>query len=149
MSTMSDLASPYRNYLAAMVLFHFAAAESSGLGLTHYQASSLLDLEQPLTNGQLAKRLGLSPGATTRVVDRLIEMGLARRVTDPADRRRTLIEHSGELPEELTALLNPVRGQIAELVSQLSPHQLDGLRSYFLGAAQIYADATRDTEATD
>ncbi|QVQ50888.1 MarR family transcriptional regulator [Spiractinospora alimapuensis] len=146
MTTARDLREPYRNYLASVILFHFAAAERSGLGLTDYQASSLLDLDKRMTNGQLAARLGLSAGATTRVVDRLIDFGLARRVVDPADRRRVMIEHTGELPEELASLLGPIRRQIGELVAALSEDQVDGLRSYFVGAAEIYGAAARNPE---
>lgn len=143
MTSTSDLREPYRNYLSSVILFHFAAADRSGLGLTDYQASSLLDLDQRMTNGQLAERLGLSAGATTRVVDRLVEFGLARRVVDPTDRRRVMIEHTGELPEELASLLGPIRRQIGELVAGLSSEQVNGLHAYFVGAAEIYGAAAR------
>ncbi|OLT49273.1 hypothetical protein BJF85_09930 [Saccharomonospora sp. CUA-673] len=133
----------YRTYLAAVVRFHLAAAEAGGLGPSDYQASSLLDLDGPLTTGQLAEQLGLSPSATTRVVDRLISAGIAERVVDSADRRRTAITHTGHLPTGLSELLNHVRGPIGEAVAALSDDQREGLLAYFHAATEAYATATR------
>src|SRR5699024_501874 len=84
----SDLIRVYRHYLASVVHFHLAAAEAAGLGPTDYQAASLLDLDGPMRAGQLAEHLGLSAGAATRVVDRLVRAGIAERTTAGEDRRR-------------------------------------------------------------
>ena len=77
--TPQDLTAVYRRYLAAIVGFHLAAADEVGLGATDYQASNVLELDGPLTSGELATRLGLSTGATTRAIDRLETAGYARR----------------------------------------------------------------------
>lgn len=138
----SEMTHAYRTYLAAVVRFHLAAAEAGGLGASDYQASSLLDLDGPLTTGQLAEQLGLSPSATTRVVDRLIAAGIAERVTDRDDRRRTVITHTGHLPEGLRELLEQVRGPIAETVASLSAEQREGLARYFRQATETYTSAT-------
>lgn len=139
----SEMPRTYRMYLASVVRFHLAAAEAGGLGSSDYQASSLLDLDGPLTTGQLADRLGLSPSATTRVVDRLVAAGIAERVVDPADRRRTVITHTGYLPEGLSELLDQVRGPIGEAVAALNDDQRNGLLVYFQAAADAYAAATQ------
>lgn len=139
----SEMTRTYRAYLASVVRFHLAAAEAGGLGPSDYQASSLLDVEGPLTTGQLAERLGLSPSATTRVVDRLIGAGIAERVIDTADRRRTVITHTGYLPAGLSELLDHVRGPIGEAVAALNDDQRDGLLMYFHAATDAYAAATR------
>lgn len=137
----SDMTRTYRTYLASLVQFHLAAAAAGGLGPSDYQASSLLDLDGPLTSGELAERLGLSPSATTRVIDRLIVAGIAERVTDPVDRRRTVITHTGHLPEGLSDLLEQVRGPIGEVVATLSAEQREGLLAYFHAATEAYAAA--------
>lgn len=138
-----EIAATYRRYLAGVVSFHLAAAEACGLGPTDYQASSVLDLDGPMATGNLAEELALSPSATTRVVDRLIASGLARRVPDPADRRRVLVEHTGHLPAELGQILGMVRGPIGEVVDDLSGAQVRGLDRYFTEAGRIYRDAAR------
>lgn len=139
----AEMTRVYRSYLASVVRFHLAAAEVGGLGPTDYQASSLIDLGGPLTTGQLAQELGLSPSATTRVVDRLIDAGIAERVTDSADRRRTMITHTGHLPDGLSELLEEVRHPIGQAVAALNAEQQAGLLAYFQAATQAYAAAAR------
>ena len=141
----SELDRHYRRYLAAVTLFHHTAAEACGLPPTDYHASSLLSLTGPMSSGELAAQLALSPSATTRLVDRLVAAGLATRVHDEADRRRVLIAHTGKLPDGLAPILEAVRGPIADLIETLSPEQQAGLQAYVEGATRAYADATRRT----
>jgi DNA-binding MarR family transcriptional regulator len=144
-----SLTAAYRRYLAANVLFHLAAADTAGLTPVDYQASNLLELDGPLSNGQLAARLGLTSGATTRLVDRLEARGLARRTVDPDDRRRAVIAHTGELPADLVALLDAVRAPIGRAVDRLSPEQVDGLRTYLAAATDAFLGAaTAETGPT-
>ncbi|MFB7597461.1 MarR family winged helix-turn-helix transcriptional regulator [Streptomyces sp. NPDC056160] len=56
------------------------------------QFRALQEREGSLTSGEPATRTGLTTGATTRVIDRLERAGYARRVADPADRRRVIVE---------------------------------------------------------
>ena len=44
------------------------------------------------TAGRLSEITGLTSGAVTRVIDRLEQAGYVRRVPDPADRRRVIVE---------------------------------------------------------
>src|SRR5881296_3860142 len=53
------------------------------------------------TAGRLAELTGLTSGAVTRVIDRLEQAGYVRRVTDPADRRRVVVE---VVPEKVAAV---------------------------------------------
>lgn len=138
-----DLTETYRRYLAAVVRFHLAAAEASGLGPTDYQASSLLDLGGPMTARDLADQLGLSPSATTRVVDRLVQAGIATRTPDAQDRRRTMIAHTGHLPDDLAAVLSEVRGAIGGTLQALDAHQIEGLATYFGAAMDAYQRAAQ------
>ncbi|WP_280460695.1 MarR family winged helix-turn-helix transcriptional regulator [Nocardia carnea] len=137
----------YRRYLASVVQFHLAAAEACGLGATDYQALSLLDVDGPMTTGQLAERLGLSPSATTRAVDRLANAGLAERVPDEADRRRVLVRATGRQPEQLGEILGRVQAPIAAAITELTPAQRDGLTAYFTAATQAYREVTTGLNA--
>jgi DNA-binding MarR family transcriptional regulator len=138
-----SLEGPYRRYLAATVLFHLAAADRAGLAAVDYQASNLLDLDGPMSNGELAHRLGLSTGATTRLVDRLVARGLAQRTVAPDDRRRAVIAATGTPPEGLAATLQDVREPIGRAIETLTPEQLDGLRVYLDSATTAYTEAAR------
>ncbi len=132
----------YRYYLSAVTQFHLAAAEAGGLHPTDYQASSILDLDGPLTSGQLSQRLGLSPSATTRVIDRLITAGIAERSPDEVDRRRVMVAHTGHLPAAVKDRLAQVRDPIAQVVTDLSEEQREGLMEYFQAAAKAYRDGS-------
>jgi DNA-binding MarR family transcriptional regulator len=136
------LAADYRRYLASLVLFHLAAADAVGLGATDYQASSILDLDGPMTAGELASRLGLSTGATTRLIDRMERGGYVRRTRDTDDRRRVLVGHTEARPDRLDEILAVVTGPVAAVLGALTPEQREGVASYVRGAQRAYAGAT-------
>ena len=69
-----------------------AAARFLGVNVTDGRAIDVIDQAGRITAGDLARELRLSTGAVTTIVDRLEKMGYARRVADPDDRRRVLIE---------------------------------------------------------
>jgi len=84
-----------RELSGATVLFHAQVAEKVGLSATDHKCLDLaLRAEHPLTAGQIADRSGLSTGAVTGVIDRLERAGYVRRVRDPHDRRKVLVEVS-------------------------------------------------------
>jgi DNA-binding MarR family transcriptional regulator len=72
-------------------LFHQAAAATYGLGITDMKALGALLQEGPMTAGQIAKRLSLTTGAVTSVIDRLERRNLVERVNDPNDRRKVIV----------------------------------------------------------
>jgi DNA-binding MarR family transcriptional regulator len=77
------------------VLRHARIAEQMGLSATDHKALDLASrAEGPLTAGRIAQLTGLSTGAVTGVIDRLERAGFVRRVRDPHDRRKVLVEVS-------------------------------------------------------
>src|SRR5262245_6590047 len=80
----------------ATVLYQSAIAEKLGLSLTDLGCGEILSRTGSITAGELAALSGLTTGAITGVVDRLEKGGLARRVNDPNDRRRVMIEPVSE-----------------------------------------------------
>jgi DNA-binding MarR family transcriptional regulator len=54
--------------------------------------ANLRDAGEPIRMGEIAARLTLSPGGTTRLIDRLEEAGYVVRRQDPSDRRATTVE---------------------------------------------------------
>jgi DNA-binding MarR family transcriptional regulator len=69
-----------------------AVADHLGLHRTDYRALDVLEQRGRLTAGELAEAMHLTSGAVTSVLDRLEKGGWARRVDDPNDRRRVLVE---------------------------------------------------------
>ncbi len=81
-----------------------AAAEYLGINLTDGRVLDVIDQHGRITAGELARELRLSTGAVTTLVDRLERAGYARRLADPDDRRRVLIEVTpivGELSQQI------------------------------------------------
>ena len=63
-----------------------------GVNRTDARCLDILDQHGSMSAGDLAEASRLSTGAITAVIDRLERVGLARRVPDPSDRRRVLVE---------------------------------------------------------
>jgi DNA-binding MarR family transcriptional regulator len=72
--------------------FDNLAAERLGLNRTDLHCINIIENSGGLTAGELADEAGLTTGAVTGVIDRLERAGYARRVPDPADRRRVKLE---------------------------------------------------------
>ncbi|MBA8794607.1 DNA-binding MarR family transcriptional regulator [Friedmanniella endophytica] len=81
-----------RNLLRAGQNYRQVLAAAAGVGVTETHALTTLQVLGRQSQTALAANLGLTPAATTSVVDRLESAGLARRTEDPADRRRWMIE---------------------------------------------------------
>ncbi|MFD1545221.1 MarR family winged helix-turn-helix transcriptional regulator [Nonomuraea guangzhouensis] len=137
----TDPSAVFRRYLSAMVLNSLASAEAAGLNATDYYALNLLDLAGPLTSGELAAQTGLTTGATTRLIDRLEKGGNVRRVQDPADRRKVIVEAAGQ-PESLDEVLAGTRRRLGELLSGYSEEESAILFDFFHRASAAYQEAT-------
>lgn len=138
----------FRRYLDAVGLHGMAGAEAAGLHASEWYALSLISLEGPLTSGELSTRTGLTTGATTRLVDRLQRAGYVRRVADPADRRKVLIEPVADALSGIEDLVAPARRRLAEVLAHYSPQEQDVLFDYFTRAAPAYREATREIRET-
>jgi DNA-binding MarR family transcriptional regulator len=78
----------------------------------------------PLTAGQLAEAIELSPGATTTVIDRLEVLGHVQRVADASDRRVVTIVATEDSRHKAEAMLWAMIGGIDQVVTNLPPdHQ--------------------------
>ncbi|WP_330233411.1 MarR family transcriptional regulator [Nocardia sp. NBC_00508] len=73
------------------VMMHQAVADRLGLHVTDLRCLNLLRLGGPATAGELATQTGLTTGAITRMIDRLLKAGYVRREHDEQDRRRVIV----------------------------------------------------------
>ena len=83
------------SFLGQTVAIRFGLSESD------VEALEVLIDTGAATAGRLSELMGLTTGAVTRVIDRLEQAGYVRRVPDPADRRRVIVEL---VPEKLAAV---------------------------------------------
>jgi DNA-binding MarR family transcriptional regulator len=106
-----------------------AAAEYLGINTTDGRAIDLIDQAGRITAGDLAHELRLSTGAVTAIVDRLERAGYARRVADPDDRRRVLIEVTPKV-NRLSADIYGAPADAIAWASGFSDAELDVLLRY-------------------
>ncbi|MEV0841888.1 MarR family transcriptional regulator [Actinocatenispora sera] len=132
-----------RELSTAVVMFHEAVAARRGLTATENKALDLLTRRGPVTSGELARGLGLTPGAVTGLVDRLARAGYARRVADAADRRKMLVLADAErLERELRPAFAPLSEAVEDLTRRYTPEQLEAIGDFLAGVTQILRDQT-------
>lgn len=106
-------------------------------GLNRSDLSALLVLARarehgldPLSPGVLARELGLSPSATTTLLDRLERSGHVERSHDTADRRRVSLEMTASAGEAARAMFGPVAAAMAEAMDDFDDAELDVVRRF-------------------
>jgi DNA-binding MarR family transcriptional regulator len=87
--------------------FDNRAAETLGVNLTDLHCLNIVENSGGITAGALAAEAGLTTGAVTGVVDRLERAGYARRVPDPADRRKVKVEVTDRFYERAGEIWGP------------------------------------------
>jgi DNA-binding MarR family transcriptional regulator len=98
--------------------FDNLAAERLGLNRTDLHAINIIENSGGLTAGELAAQAGLTTGAVTGVIDRLERAGYARRVADPADRRRVKVEVTPKFYARADKIWGPVASDWASRLGQ-------------------------------
>jgi DNA-binding MarR family transcriptional regulator len=88
---------------------------------------AVLDTFAPLSQHQLAERLGMHPTIMVKVVDGLEQEGLVGRTRDPADRRQYALRLTPSGRGELAALEPDVARADAQITQLLTPPERDRL----------------------
>ena len=117
-------------------LFHHHAAAANALGITDSKTISTLMQEGPMTAGEIAKRLGLTTGAVTNLIDRLVRVGYVRRVADPKDRRKVIVEANLPTLATMSHVYDGIANAFRLMLEQYSTEQLKFLIDYFRQAIE-------------
>jgi DNA-binding MarR family transcriptional regulator len=113
------------------VLRHTRIAERMGLSGTDHKTFDLVGhAEGALTAGRIAELTGLSTGAVTGVIDRLEKVGLVRRVRDPEDRRKVLVEVVPGAADRYAPLFESIMEPLRELLARFSPAERKAIERY-------------------
>jgi DNA-binding MarR family transcriptional regulator len=119
------------------------------LGLTESDIAAiewLVDLG-PSTAGRLAELMGLTTGAVTRMIDRLEQSGYVRRTSDPADRRRVVIEVVPERAAAVREMLSAIGRAGSREIGRYTEAQLALIGDFLAKMAEVTreeADRLRD-----
>jgi DNA-binding MarR family transcriptional regulator len=118
------------------VFFHTRMAEHVGLGATEEKTLALLGKRGPLTAGEIAAHTGLTTPSVTGLLDRLESKGMVRRVRDPHDRRRVIVEPNQERLAELDRMFYSVQEAFHEMLEIYSDEQLATIADFLTRSAQ-------------
>jgi DNA-binding MarR family transcriptional regulator len=117
--------------------FDQAVADALGLNRTDLRCMDVIEREGPVPAGRLADATGLTSGAITSVLDRLERAGFARRVSDPSDRRRVLVEVTAHAREHVDSFYAPHLALSAQLYRRYTRAQLELLLQFVRDGRQL------------
>ena len=117
---------------AATQRFDALANEALGINQTEAQCLNILDNEGgSMTAGRIAELSGLTTAAVTGVVDRLERKGYARRVRDPGDRRRVIVEMTPLMRERQQVIWGPIAAEADAIVKRYSADDLRLVKDWY------------------
>ena len=119
-----------RKVSSQAALFSQAVADRIGLATIDVECLEVLNDEGPVTVGRLAEWTGLTTGAATRMIDRLEQAGYVRRVADPADRRRVVVEPVAQRMASLADVHGSIARAQLEVIARFSDEQLVAIADY-------------------
>jgi DNA-binding MarR family transcriptional regulator len=104
----------------AMSTLTAALARDVGISVPELLALENLDTDGGLGPSELARRLQLSTGAVTALVDRLEASGHAARAAHPSDRRRIVVTRTVKASDDLAAEAAPLAAEVHRLAESMS-----------------------------
>jgi DNA-binding MarR family transcriptional regulator len=127
-AAMDDLIDALRRFTVESDVFVDMFARAHGLGRSDLNAimwiSRGTSSGDPITVGELAHRLRLSPAAATALVDRLEAVGHVSRTRDPQDRRRVTVTMTDTALRVATAFFVPLGLRMHEAADGLTDEEL-------------------------
>ncbi|MGW2571135.1 MarR family transcriptional regulator [Streptomyces sp. NPDC001537] len=94
---------------------------------------------EEMTAGRLGAALGLNSAGTTALVDRLERAGHVRRVRDPRDRRRVVIEVTERAVELGWSSFGPLIERTVELLQGYDERELAAVKGFLAGVRDAAA----------
>jgi DNA-binding MarR family transcriptional regulator len=131
-----------RAYQTSNDNFDQAIADHLGMNRTDMRCIDLIDQAGGMTAGELARAAGLTTGAVTAVIDRLERAGMARRVADPADRRRVRIEVTPRLWELTGPLMTPFLAESSTILDDYTTEELERFAEFLRRVIEVQAKYT-------
>jgi len=118
--------------------FKAGVARRSGVSPAEFNALDHLEhAGRPITPGELAQCVGLTSGAVTALVDRLVQAGLVRRTPHPRDRRSVLLELTSGAAATGAREVGPFAADIEAVAAGLSPGEQAAVAAFLESVAEV------------
>jgi DNA-binding MarR family transcriptional regulator len=121
---VSDVIGALTGWTVAVAQLNGMIADRMQVTETGLQCLYELARHGPSTPGELARRVNLTSGAASRMVERLQSAGYVRRVPDPHDRRRVVVEPTRESLERISGYYTPLTDRLREHLADLGDDHL-------------------------
>ena len=122
-STTESITEATRRLDVALSTLNVAIARDVGISVPELLALENLNADGGLGPSELARRLQISTGAVTALVDRLEAGGHAVRAAHPSDRRRIVVTRTAKASAALAAEAEPLGRETRELTESLSDEE--------------------------
>ena len=139
---IEDINDKFREMSTETIMFHQAVADILGLHITDHKCLDFIYRFGAMPAGRLADLTGLTTGAVTGIIDRLEKAGYVRRISDPKDRRRTIVEptRNKKLERKLELIFIPLRKRMHKILSSYSDSEL----AFLLNTTTEMLEQTRE-----
>ncbi|MGF6884332.1 DNA-binding MarR family transcriptional regulator [Nocardia sp. GAS34] len=114
-------------WVNALAQLNRLIADRMGVAPSDLDCLHVLNQHGPATAAELARRVGLTPGSVSRMIDRLDAAGCITRVNDPGDRRRVLIETTAESLTRIAAYFEGLAARTHEDLEVFGTEELGSL----------------------
>jgi DNA-binding MarR family transcriptional regulator len=122
---LAELVSEIRAGQRATDVVDETVSQLLGINRTDGRCLDVLEERGRMSAGELAAATRLTSGAITAVVDRMERLGYVRRVADPSDRRRVLIEPTPEVFEATRELMYVMAEEGGPMLDRYTNEQLE------------------------
>ncbi|MFQ3786338.1 MarR family winged helix-turn-helix transcriptional regulator [Halomonas sp. A29] len=129
---------------AQSVLTSHVVADRFGLHTTDLEVLDLLTMEDRALAGDIARATGLTPGATTALIDRLEKAGYVKREADERDRRRTVVVVQKDAIEPIARVYGPMQQRMFALWSEYSEDELRLITDFLARSTTLAATCAAD-----
>ena len=108
---------------------------------TDFKAMEALMENGPMTAGQLAIAVGVSPGAATTVIDRLEAVGHVKRQQNPKDRRAIVVVPNPNSVASAWQHLMPIIQNSEQTIRNMPPDAQAAVAEYLQSMIQAFSKA--------
>lgn len=139
---IGEISEAVRGLGADSAVYEQAVADRLGMSSSDIGVLGLLDRRGPMTAGELAEATGLTSGAITGLIDRLLDANLVRRDEDAADRRRVIVTPLRRSGDYVDAIVEPMRAAATEALAGYGVDDLALIEQYITRTSTILREQT-------